>query len=81
MSNDVRVVFVTKHALTKGILRQRVLIEGDVATAMSSKKQYKGHEYWISEEDAKKHAHSMKKDKMKRLQKEIRKLKDTDFLK
>ena len=76
-------VWISKHALTKGIFEMDVRIseDGKSAYGQSFNECYhkKGIEWHETREDAVRRAEEMRENKIRNLEKQIRKLKDMTF--
>jgi hypothetical protein len=82
MTNEEAVVYVTKYALTEGILQKVGVICHDVSSDMfrwsSLGTCHKG-DWWRTKEEAVKKAEEMKRKKILSLKKQIQKLENLKF--
>lgn len=81
--SDIFTGYVTKYALTSGILKV-MLEETDAPGMVKDTRQryatyYHGNDWWRTREDAVKRAEAMRQDKLKSLRKSIAKLEALDF--
>lgn len=71
-------VWITKYALTSGIIEKEAEIKGGIAI-VSTLETYYGKEWHRTEEDAKKRAEEMRLKKIESLKKQIERLEKIQF--
>lgn len=72
-------IWVTKHALTRGIEQYKARVFSDGKLAIVGSDYYRNSEFWYSAHEARDQALKMKQQRINALLRELKKLQSKDF--